>query len=183
MSARSQRSAASLERTPPFVCLCSWRSVDVLSQPITEEEDEREVSANADTWWLNAVPTCCQISLSQRNCSSFFSLFVWNIHTSESCIRGSFNGQCVCVCPQVEDLTDAAFTLHHQPYEDQERSRWTWMALAPAKRRGSRSLPTHTHTHTSEMVATVEVDGQFLNYSEQLSAVCHQLLKSTSSLC
>lgn len=44
----------------------------------------------------------------------------------------------VRVCPQVEDLTDAAFTLLHQPYEDQERSRWTWMALAPAKRRGSR---------------------------------------------
>ncbi|KAM3591506.1 uncharacterized protein V6R79_002832 [Siganus canaliculatus] len=59
----------------------SWRSVDVFSQPITEEENEREV----------------------------------------------------------EDLTDAAFTLLHQPYEDQERSRWTWMALAPAKRRGSRS--------------------------------------------
>lgn len=85
----------------------------------------------------------------------------------------------VRVCPQVEDLTDAAFTLHHQPYEDQERSRWTWMALAPAKRRGSRSLATHTHTHPLEMVATVEVDGQF--YSEQLSAVCHQL-KSPSSL-
>ncbi|KAG8008831.1 KAT8 regulatory NSL complex subunit 1 [Nibea albiflora] len=59
----------------------SWRSVDIFSQPITEEENEREV----------------------------------------------------------EDLTDAAFTQHHQPYEDQERSRWTWMALAPAKRRGSRS--------------------------------------------
>ncbi|XP_070707632.1 KAT8 regulatory NSL complex subunit 1 isoform X2 [Pempheris klunzingeri] len=59
----------------------SWRSVDIFSQPITEEENEREV----------------------------------------------------------EDLTDAAFTLLHQPYEDQERSRWTWMALAPAKRRGSRS--------------------------------------------
>ncbi|XP_041818804.1 KAT8 regulatory NSL complex subunit 1-like isoform X2 [Chelmon rostratus] len=59
----------------------SWRSVDIFSQPITEEEDEREV----------------------------------------------------------EDLTDAAFTQLHQPYEDQERSRWTWMALAPAKRRGSRS--------------------------------------------
>ncbi|XP_063748460.1 KAT8 regulatory NSL complex subunit 1 isoform X3 [Eleginops maclovinus] len=58
-----------------------WRSVDIFSQPITDEEDEREV----------------------------------------------------------EDLTDAAFTLLHQPHEDQERSRWTWMALAPAKRRGSRS--------------------------------------------
>ncbi|XP_034073386.1 KAT8 regulatory NSL complex subunit 1-like isoform X2 [Gymnodraco acuticeps] len=58
-----------------------WRSVDIFSQSITEEEDEREV----------------------------------------------------------EDLTDAAFTVHHQPHEDQERSRWTWMALAPAKRRGSRS--------------------------------------------
>ncbi|XP_031698679.1 KAT8 regulatory NSL complex subunit 1-like isoform X2 [Anarrhichthys ocellatus] len=58
-----------------------WRSVDIFSQPITEEDDEREV----------------------------------------------------------EDLTDAAFTQHHQPHEDQERSRWTWMALAPAKRRGSRS--------------------------------------------
>ncbi|KAL6094397.1 kansl1 [Pungitius sinensis] len=58
-----------------------WRSVDIFSQHITEEEDEREV----------------------------------------------------------EDLTDAAFTELHQPYEDQERSRWTWMALAPAKRRGSRS--------------------------------------------
>lgn len=45
------------------------------------------------------------------------------------------------LCLQVEDLTDAAFTQLHQPYEDQERSRWTWMALAPAKRRGSRSLP------------------------------------------
>lgn len=53
----------------------------------------------------------------------------------------------VFVCLQVEDLSDAAFTQLHQPYEDQERSRWTWMALAPAKRRGSRSLPpllTHT---------------------------------------
>ncbi|XP_071317992.1 KAT8 regulatory NSL complex subunit 1 isoform X2 [Trachinotus anak] len=59
----------------------SWRSVDIFSQLITEEEDEREV----------------------------------------------------------EDLTDAAFIQLHQPYEDQERSRWTWMALAPAKRRGSRS--------------------------------------------
>ncbi|XP_040923421.1 KAT8 regulatory NSL complex subunit 1 isoform X2 [Toxotes jaculatrix] len=59
----------------------SWRSVDIFSQPITEEEDEREV----------------------------------------------------------EDLSDAAFIRLHQPYEDQERSRWTWMALAPAKRRGSRS--------------------------------------------
>ncbi|XP_030019433.1 KAT8 regulatory NSL complex subunit 1 isoform X2 [Sphaeramia orbicularis] len=59
----------------------SWRVVDIFSQPITEEEDEREV----------------------------------------------------------EDLTDAAFIQLHQPYEDQERSRWTWMALAPAKRRGSRS--------------------------------------------
>ncbi|XP_034563412.1 KAT8 regulatory NSL complex subunit 1-like isoform X3 [Notolabrus celidotus] len=59
----------------------SWRSVDIFSQPITEEENEREV----------------------------------------------------------EDLTDAAFTVLHQAYEDQERSRWTWMALAPAKRRGSRS--------------------------------------------
>ncbi|XP_028287927.1 KAT8 regulatory NSL complex subunit 1 isoform X2 [Parambassis ranga] len=59
----------------------SWRSVDIFSQPITEEEDEREV----------------------------------------------------------EDLTDAAFIQLHQPYEDQERTRWTWMALAPAKRRGSRS--------------------------------------------
>ncbi|XP_029953305.1 KAT8 regulatory NSL complex subunit 1 isoform X2 [Salarias fasciatus] len=59
----------------------SWRSVDIFSQPITEEEDEREL----------------------------------------------------------EDLTDAAFIQLHQPYEDQERSRWTWMALAPAKRRGSRS--------------------------------------------
>ncbi|XP_043957767.1 KAT8 regulatory NSL complex subunit 1-like isoform X3 [Gambusia affinis] len=59
----------------------SWRSVDIFSQPITAEENEREV----------------------------------------------------------EDLTDAAFIQHHQPYEDQERSRWTWMALAPAKRRGSRS--------------------------------------------
>lgn len=39
---------------------------------------------------------------------------------------------------QVEDLSDAAFIQLHQPYEDQERSRWTWMALAPAKRRGSR---------------------------------------------
>ncbi|KAI9537433.1 hypothetical protein NQZ68_025289 [Dissostichus eleginoides] len=58
-----------------------WRSVDIFSQSITEEEDEREV----------------------------------------------------------EDLTDAAFTVHHQAHEDQERSRWTWMALAPAKRRGSRS--------------------------------------------
>lgn len=59
----------------------SWRVVDIFSQPITEEEDHREV----------------------------------------------------------EDLTDAAFIQHHQPYEDQERTRWTWMALAPAKRRGSRS--------------------------------------------
>ncbi|XP_032430121.1 KAT8 regulatory NSL complex subunit 1 isoform X3 [Xiphophorus hellerii] len=59
----------------------SWRSVDIFSQPITAEENEREV----------------------------------------------------------EDLTDAAFIQLHQPYEDQERSRWTWMALAPAKRRGSRS--------------------------------------------
>lgn len=47
----------------------------------------------------------------------------------------------VCVCVQVEDLSDAAFIQHHQPYEDGERARWTWMALAPAKRRGSRSPP------------------------------------------
>ncbi|XP_023149246.1 KAT8 regulatory NSL complex subunit 1 isoform X1 [Amphiprion ocellaris] len=59
----------------------SWRSVDILSQPITEDENEREL----------------------------------------------------------EDLSDAAFIQLHQPYEDQERTRWTWMALAPAKRRGSRS--------------------------------------------
>ncbi|KAM9837657.1 KAT8 regulatory NSL complex subunit 1-like isoform 2-T2 [Aulostomus maculatus] len=59
----------------------SWRVVDIFSQPITEEENERDV----------------------------------------------------------EDLSDAAFIQLHQPYEDQERSRWTWMALAPAKRRGSRS--------------------------------------------
>lgn len=59
----------------------SWRSVDIFSQSITAEENEREV----------------------------------------------------------EDLSDAAFVQLHQPYEDQERSRWTWMALAPAKRRGSRS--------------------------------------------
>ncbi|XP_077407178.1 KAT8 regulatory NSL complex subunit 1 [Vanacampus margaritifer] len=59
----------------------SWRAVDILSQPTTQGEDEREV----------------------------------------------------------EDLSDAAFIQLHQPYEDQERSRWTWMALAPAKRRGSRS--------------------------------------------
>lgn len=55
----------------------------------------------------------------------------------------------------MEDLTDAAFTLLHQAYEDQERSRWTWMALAPAKRRGSRSLPplyTHTVTYWSLIV-------------------------------
>lgn len=59
----------------------SWRCVDIFSQPITEEENEREV----------------------------------------------------------EDLSDAAFIQLHQPYEDQERTRWTWRALAPAKRRGSRS--------------------------------------------
>uniref|UniRef100_A0A3B4ABU8 PEHE domain-containing protein n=1 Tax=Periophthalmus magnuspinnatus TaxID=409849 RepID=A0A3B4ABU8_9GOBI len=59
----------------------SWRMVDIFSQKITEEEDQREV----------------------------------------------------------EDLSDAAFVQLHQPYEDQERSRWSWMALAPAKRRGSRS--------------------------------------------
>lgn len=53
------------------------------------------------------------------------------------------------VCVQVEDLSDAAFTQLHQPYEDQERSRWTWMALAPAKRRGSRLVtPQNTHAHT-----------------------------------
>lgn len=40
--------------------------MDVLSQPITEEEDEREVSADADTCWLNAcTPTGCGISLSR----------------------------------------------------------------------------------------------------------------------
>ncbi|XP_072312768.1 KAT8 regulatory NSL complex subunit 1-like isoform X2 [Eucyclogobius newberryi] len=60
----------------------SWRMVDIFSQKITEEEDQREV----------------------------------------------------------EDLSDAAFVLLHQPYEDQERSRWSWMALAPAQRRGSRSV-------------------------------------------
>uniref|UniRef100_A0A3Q0RWC3 KAT8 regulatory NSL complex subunit 1 n=1 Tax=Amphilophus citrinellus TaxID=61819 RepID=A0A3Q0RWC3_AMPCI len=38
-----------------------------------------------------------------------------------------------------EDLSDTAFIQLHQPYEDQERTRWTWRALAPAKRRGSRS--------------------------------------------
>ncbi|XP_020773848.1 KAT8 regulatory NSL complex subunit 1 isoform X2 [Boleophthalmus pectinirostris] len=59
----------------------SWRMVDIFSQKITEEEDQREV----------------------------------------------------------EDLSEAAFVQLHQPYEDQERSRWSWMALAPAKRRGSRS--------------------------------------------
>ncbi|XP_061667233.1 KAT8 regulatory NSL complex subunit 1-like isoform X2 [Syngnathoides biaculeatus] len=59
----------------------SWRAVDVLSQPVAQDENQREV----------------------------------------------------------EDLSDAAFAQLHQPYEDQERSRWTWMALAPAKRRGSRS--------------------------------------------
>uniref|UniRef100_A0A8C7ZJL9 PEHE domain-containing protein n=1 Tax=Oryzias sinensis TaxID=183150 RepID=A0A8C7ZJL9_9TELE len=45
----------------------------------------------------------------------------------------------VAATTRVEDLSDAAFIQLHQPYEDQERSRWTWMALAPAKRRGSRS--------------------------------------------
>lgn len=67
----------------------------------------------------------------------------------------------VFVCLQVEDLSDAAFTHLHQPYEDQERSRWTWMALAPAKRRGSRSLPplhTQTHTHSSLLVKSVDVN-------------------------
>lgn len=39
----------------------------------------------------------------------------------------------------VEDLSDAMFSKHHQPCEDQERSRWRWTALAPAKRRCSRS--------------------------------------------
>ncbi|XP_010890803.2 KAT8 regulatory NSL complex subunit 1 isoform X1 [Esox lucius] len=38
---------------------------------------------------------------------------------------------------EVEDLSDAAFSQHHQPCEDQERSRWSWTAIA--KRRGSRS--------------------------------------------
>ncbi|TKS89390.1 KAT8 regulatory NSL complex subunit 1 MLL1/MLL complex subunit KANSL1 MSL1 -like protein 1 [Collichthys lucidus] len=84
----------------------SWRSVDIFSQPITEEENEREV----------------------------------------------------------EDLTDAAFTQHHQPYEDQERSRWTWMALAPAKRRGSRSVPppvnTHTGTHSSLTIVVLSPSGR-----------------------
>ncbi|CAL9699546.1 unnamed protein product [Knipowitschia caucasica] len=59
----------------------SWRMVDIFSQKITEEEDQREA----------------------------------------------------------KDLSDTAFVQHHQPYEDQERSRWSWMALAPAQRRGSRS--------------------------------------------
>ncbi|XP_030630400.1 KAT8 regulatory NSL complex subunit 1 [Chanos chanos] len=40
---------------------------------------------------------------------------------------------------EVEDLSDAAFSQLHQPYEEQERSRWRWTALTPAKRRGSRS--------------------------------------------
>ncbi|KAJ7992177.1 hypothetical protein DPEC_G00275820 [Dallia pectoralis] len=38
---------------------------------------------------------------------------------------------------EVEDLSDAAFSQHHQPCEDQERSRYSWTAIA--KRRGSRS--------------------------------------------
>uniref|UniRef100_A0A3Q4I8B4 KAT8 regulatory NSL complex subunit 1a n=1 Tax=Neolamprologus brichardi TaxID=32507 RepID=A0A3Q4I8B4_NEOBR len=45
----------------------------------------------------------------------------------------------VAATTRVEDLSDAAFIQLHQPYEDQERTRWTWRALAPAKRRGSRS--------------------------------------------
>lgn len=85
--------------------LRSWRSVDIFCQPITEEEDEREVGAGEPRSAQNriTVPLICR-----------------------------------CV-PQVEDLSDAAFIQHHQPYEDQERTRWTWRALAPAKRRGSRS--------------------------------------------
>ncbi|KAG7459668.1 hypothetical protein MATL_G00213110 [Megalops atlanticus] len=40
---------------------------------------------------------------------------------------------------EVEDLSDAAFSQLHLPYEEQERSRWSWTASAMAKRRGSRS--------------------------------------------
>ncbi|KAL2102096.1 hypothetical protein ACEWY4_003857 [Coilia grayii] len=40
---------------------------------------------------------------------------------------------------EIEDLSDTAFCQLHQPYEDQERSRWSWTASAIAKRRGSRS--------------------------------------------
>lgn len=36
----------------PLVCFLSWRAVDVFSQPITEEEDEREVSV----LWETATP-------------------------------------------------------------------------------------------------------------------------------
>ncbi|KAG7325914.1 hypothetical protein KOW79_010839 [Hemibagrus wyckioides] len=40
---------------------------------------------------------------------------------------------------EIEDLSDAAFSQLHLPYEDQERSRWSWTSSSVAKRRGSRS--------------------------------------------
>ncbi|XP_023691312.1 KAT8 regulatory NSL complex subunit 1-like [Paramormyrops kingsleyae] len=40
---------------------------------------------------------------------------------------------------EIEDLTDAAFSLLHLQYEEAEHSRWTWTASTAAKRRGSRS--------------------------------------------
>ncbi|MCI4395308.1 hypothetical protein PGIGA_G00178900 [Pangasianodon gigas] len=40
---------------------------------------------------------------------------------------------------EIEDLSDAAFSQLHLPYEEQERSRWSWTSSSVAKRRGSRS--------------------------------------------
>ncbi|KAG1958012.1 KAT8 regulatory NSL complex subunit [Pimephales promelas] len=54
----------------------------------------------------------------------------------------------------VEDLSDAMFSKHHQPCEDQERSRWRWTALAPAKRRCSRSYKSLDGRTTPSIVGT-----------------------------
>ncbi|KAK2864774.1 hypothetical protein Q7C36_003928 [Tachysurus vachellii] len=40
---------------------------------------------------------------------------------------------------EIEDLSDAAFSQLHLPYEEHEHSRWSWTSSSVAKRRGSRS--------------------------------------------
>lgn len=46
-----------------FFCLLSWRSVDIFSQPITEEENEREVSVRY--YQLTEVSFVCSIFINQ----------------------------------------------------------------------------------------------------------------------
>lgn len=70
----------------------------------------------------------------------------------------------------MEDLSDAAFIQLHQPYEDQERARWTWMALAPAKRRGSRSLPQLLHAMTCNIrFSTTDVKAKLVSISPRMT--------------